>query len=112
MAFLVLLFVEWGSHSLAFSHAYSSDGQAQAVVGYDERGHEDPCKTMVHGSDGTRQERPVPNAGHDITQSDPFFGLSAESRNGDQQKDPRIYRSSVSALSRTVSPPFHPPELS
>jgi hypothetical protein len=111
MAFLILLFVEWGSHSLAFSHAYSPDGQAHAV-GSDESGHEDPCKTMVHGTDGTRQEKPVPNMGHDITLANTFFGASGIERDLFLQKDPRLSRSKVHTLSRAVSPPFHPPELS
>lgn len=108
--FLVLLFVEWGSHSLAFSHAYTPDGQAQAV-GSDEREHEDPCKTMVHGTDGTRQEKPVPNMGHDITVASTFFSPSAIARDLFLENDPQLSRSQVGTLSRTVSPPFHPPEL-
>jgi hypothetical protein len=111
MAFLVLLFVEWGSHGLAFSHAYSPDGQAQAI-GSDERGHEDPCKTMVHGTDGTRQEKPVPTSGHDIKQANIFFALSTSAGGLELEKDPRTSRSKVSGLFRPVSPPFHPPELS
>ena len=111
VAFLVLLFVEWGSHSLAFSHAYSPDGQAQAV-GSEERGHEDPCKTMAQGTDGTRQEKPVPNMGHDTTLANTFFGASAIAKDLFPQKDPRLSQSKVNSLSRTVSPPFHPPELS
>ena len=111
MAFLVLLFVEWGSHSLAFSHSFAPDGQAQAVTS-DERGHEDLCKTMVHGSEGTRQDKPVPNVGHDITQANTFFGLSGIEPSFGLRIDPRLSRSKVSGLSRPLSPPFHPPELS
>ena len=110
MAFLVLLFVEWGSHGLAFSHAYSPDGLVSAV-GADEQGHEDPCKTMVHGTDGSRQERPVPNFGHDLRQATAFFYIPVAALN-DLQPDPRSVRSKVSVLFRPVSPPYHPPELS
>lgn len=110
MAFLVLLFVEWGSHGLAFSHAYAPDGQALAA-GADEQGHEDPCKTMVHGTDGSRQERPVPNLGHDLRQATTFFYIPVSALH-DLPKDPRLLRSKVNGLFRPVSPPFHPPELS
>lgn len=112
MLFLLVLFVEWGSHGLAFSHAYSAEGQAQAVA-FGESDHEDPCKTMIHGPSGTNQERPVPTAGHDITQTNSFFDSSLGSRQLYAAADPTRSRGSkVSELFRPVSPPFHPPELS
>ena len=111
MVFLVLLLVEWGSHGLAFSHSYSLEGQAQAI-GFDEQGHEDPCKTMVHGTDGTRPEKPVPNLGHDVTQANAFFAISAIELRIGLRKDPRLSHAQVNGLFRPVSPPFHPPELS
>ena len=108
--FLALLFIEWGSHGLAFSHAYSVDGQAQSVVS-DQQGHEDPCKTMVHGTDGTRQEKPVPNVGHDVTQASTFFYMSDGADYFGAPNDSGVSREKVRDLFRPPSPPFHPPEV-
>ncbi len=109
-AFLVFLLAEWGSHSVAFAHAYEGEGDA---VYSEESGHEDPCKTLIRCSDGPSENRPVPLIGHDLSQHNALFDHHYKTRRrGGTYKDPRIIRSKISGLSRTLNPPFHPPELS
>jgi hypothetical protein len=110
LAFLALLLVEWGSHNLAFAHAYSDDGQA---VQSQDNPDEDPCKTLILCSDGPRQDHRVPKFGHDILQYSTLFdGLLAAPRWADLYKDPRLRRRPLHPLSRSLDPLFHPPKIS
>ncbi len=107
-AFLIFLLAEWGSHSLAFAHSDKGEGH---VVHAEQGQHEDLCKTLIRCSEGLREQLP-PTAGHYTAQSNPFLDHFANDRRGVSYKDPRIPRSNVSGISRALSPPFHPPEVS
>lgn len=108
--FIVVLFAEWGSHGLAFAHSFSGE---EAAVHSQHEAHEDLCETLIRCSDSSRQEQPVPTFGHDVTQRNHFLDRLTSSRHWDERdKDERIRRSRISDLSRPVSPPFYPPELS
>jgi hypothetical protein len=109
-AFVFVLLAEWGSHSVSYTHAASTEGQA---VYANEGSQEDPCKTLVRCTDGRRQDQKVPNPGHDLSQHNAFLErLSNLKRLNALQLDPLIDRARVSSLFRPPSPPFHPPELS
>jgi hypothetical protein len=105
---MILLLAEWGSHGIIYANATSSEGQA---ISASEDEHEDPCKTLVRCSDGRRQDQ-VPNFAHDGSQHNAIFnGLSSSGRRNGVNDDPRCTRD-ITGLSRPISPPFHPPELS
>ena len=111
VAFLVVLLAEWGSHSLAFAHSALIAGENAVHIQHGD--HDDLCKTLVKCPDGPRKELPSSNGGHDVLPQNP-----AINRLGDADstltlgKDTGSYRPPLRVLSRSVSPPFHPPELS
>ena len=110
-AFLLFLLVEWGSHGLAFAHSASAAKDRAAYS--EEDGHDDPCKTMIRCSDGRRQDQKTPNLGHDKSQYNAFLRHMPDpfDRNAGLNRT-RLPREKVYALTRPISPPFHPPELS
>ncbi len=108
-AFLLVLLVEWGSHSLAFAHAAPPEG---VVAVSSEHEHEDPCKTMIHCSESRRQDQ-VPNPGHDrIQQNSTSFGNAEIDTYLVSNRQPGIFREDANRLFRSIDPPFQPPELS
>lgn len=109
VAFLALLLVEWGSHNLAFAHAYSDDG---AAVQSQDNGHEDPCKTLIQCSDGTRPDQSAPKFAHLLQYGAFGDGLFPVRRWIDLHKDPRLRRRPLHPLVRPSDPLFHPPEIS
>jgi hypothetical protein len=104
--FLLFLFVEWGSHGLAFSHSASSEG---AAIHSSESGHDDPCKTLIRCSDGRQQDLQTPR--YDGSQHTGFLsGLFEAPFRFDNLWPPPPDRDRVDRLDQPESPPFHPPE--
>ena len=109
-AFLFVMLVEWGSHSLAFAHGARTEGM---VAVSSEGGHdEDLCKTMVHSSDGRRQSQ-LPGISHDLIQQNLFAGTGSHFvRRPISDVNPTISREDAHRLFRPIDPPFQPPENS
>ena len=107
-AFLIFLLVEWGSHSLAFSHTGSTEGTA---VHYNENEHDDPCKTLIRCPDGNRQD--APNVRSDGNQHTAFPSTLLRLHGvAGLLEATTIERGKVPLLRPNVRPPFHPPEFS
>lgn len=108
--FLIVFVAELGSHAVICAN-YSSIGEQSISPG--DRGHDDPCKSLIICSDSNRKDQHVPNLGHDIThhnglldaRSGPFSQIGVD-------KDSQIPFSTAHCLFRPPSPPFHPPEIS
>jgi len=109
-AFLCVMLVEWGSHSLAFAHGAQPEGM---VAVSSEGGHnEDLCKTMVHSGDGRRQSQ-LPGIGHDLIQHNLFMASGARLiRRSFADTTSGISREDAHRLFRPIDPPFQPPENS
>lgn len=110
-AFLFVMLVEWGSHSLAFVHGPQPEGMVSVTA---EGEHdEDPCKTMVHGGD-QRGQQSGPRIAHDLLSQRNAFFASIEL--ADQfvflQPLSNLDREDAHRLFRPIDPPFQPPENS
>jgi hypothetical protein len=110
MLFLIVFVAELGSHAVICAN-HSSIGEQS--ISPSERGHDDPCKSLIICSDSKRKDQQVPNFGHDVT---PHNGL-LDARSGPfsqigVDKDPLIPFSTAHCLFRPPSLPFHPPEIS
>ena len=105
-AFLLFLLVEWGSHSLAFSHAATEGASLESS----ETQHEDPCKTLIRCSDGKQPYQVTfrPDNQHNGFLDD-LLGWRPVGR---VMKEPPLVPDPVHSLSRSVNPPFHPPKFS
>ncbi len=105
--FLIFLLVEWGSHSLAFSHS-SFDGGA--AIHSSDTDHDDPCKTLIRCTDGKQLD--PPNLRYDNQHNTFLDGLSELRFVSRVLKPLLVKRERVTSLFRPISPPFHPPEFS
>jgi hypothetical protein len=110
-AFLLLLVVEFGSHGVIFAHSGSSkNGDA---VQSSERGHEDPCGTLIMCSDSRKRDQQVPGVSHDASQHNALFDRLSGMRNlSGIERDQPITFEDANALFRPPLPPFHPPKAS
>ena len=109
-AFLLLLVVEFGSHGLIYAHSPSS--QESAAMQSSERGHEDPCRTMIC-SDGRRRDQQTAKFSHDASQHNTLFDRLAGMRNlSGIERDQPISFEDANAIFRPPLPPFHPPKAS
>jgi hypothetical protein len=107
--FVLVLLAEWGSHGVIFSQR---DQGGETAMSTSERGHEDPCGTMILCSDGRRNDQ-VPSISHDASQHNAYFdNRSNTGRNFVIVADPLRHSSFVFGLSRPPDPAFHPPEIS
>ena len=108
--FLFVFFAEFGSHTLICSNQSSFE---QRSVSVNERGHDDPCKTLVLCRDGQRKDRQLPGFGHDAAQHNALFDRSAYLlADSIILSDVIIPFSTEDGLFRPPDPPFHPPQLS
>lgn len=108
--FLFVFFAEFGSHTLICSNRSSDE---MSSVSANEKGHEDPCKTLVLCSDGSRKDRQLPAFGHDAAQHNALFDRSAYLlADSVVTRDVTIPFSTEDGLFRPPDPPFHPPRLS
>ncbi len=108
--FLFVFFAEFGSHTLICSNQSSNEKSSFSI---NERGHDDPCKTLVLCSDGQRKDRQLPSFGHDAAQHNALFDQSAFPQPDTfDLVEVAIPFSTDDGLFRPPDPPFHPPRLS
>lgn len=108
-AFLFVMLVEWGSHSLAFVHAVPTEG---FVVVSGEIPHQDPCKTMVHNGEQGRQSN-TPTISHYLPYQNRFWtGTDVAFNLLVIAPEPPLDREDAHRLYRPPDPPFLPPEIS
>ena len=108
-AFLCVMLVELGSHSLAFAHAAPISGLVSILN--IEVEHDDPCRTIACCE--SRREQKAPNFQHDLfpygsTIEPSIKAISVAGIN----KEPAILRETASRISRPKDPLLHPPEFS
>jgi len=110
-AFLFVMLVEWGSHSLAFVHGAQPEGLV-AVANEGEH-DDDPCKAMVHGGD-QRGGQPGPKIAHDLLSQRNAFLTGIELADQFVFLPPlsNLDRDAAHRLFRPIDPPFQPPENS
>jgi hypothetical protein len=108
-AFAVLLLAEFASHGLICSGETGSAGQTVSAT---ERGHEDPCRTLVQcGYD--QNNRQLPKFTHDSSQHNALFdGLFELAPAPLIAGDQTIPAESGDPIFRPPDPPFHPPKIS
>lgn len=109
VAFLFVMLVEWGSHSLAFAHAESASGLV-AVAGVDVE-HDDPCRTIIC-CEGRKHEQTTPNSSHDISPYTPIVERDDERLRLDRKLSvPPLLRDGAHGIFRPKNPLLHPPEF-
>lgn len=109
VAFLSVMLVEWGSHSLAFAHAAPPAGStAFSAV---EVEHDDPCRTVVC-CESRKNDQTVPNIAHDISPNS-LLGLpDGQLRFRRAVREPVIPRKNAHGILRPINPLLDPPEFS
>jgi hypothetical protein len=108
--FVLVLLAEWGSHGIIFSQR---EQVGETAMSTSERGHEDPCGTMIVCSDGRRNDQQVPGFSHDSSQHNAYLDNKSNTcRNFVIVADPLRHSSFVYGVSRPPDPAFHPPEIS
>jgi hypothetical protein len=107
--FVLVLLAEWGSHGIIFSQG---DQGGDSSITASDRGHEDPCGTLVLCNDGRRNQQ-VPSLTHDASQHNAYFDNKSNTcRSFVIVADPLRHSSFVFGVSRPPDPAFHPPEIS
>lgn len=109
LAFLFVMLVEWGSHSLAFAHAAPVSGLT-AFSGAEVE-HDDPCRTVVC-CEGRKNDQTVPSISHDISPSSLLDLADGQLRFRRALREPSIHRKDVHGIFRPISPLLDPPEFS
>lgn len=108
--FLLLLFAEWGSHSIIPSTSESPDAP---TISSARHMHDDPCDSLILCPDSGRKDKQMPGAGQEVSHYNFVLDLFPELYPPQPLRELlRIEFSAAAALSRAVGPPFHPPELS
>ena len=102
---------EFGSHSM-ICRDESSSAAGQKTASSTERGHEDPCQTMMRcGYD--QSNRQLPKFSHDASQHnalfDGLFQMTAQAGRSDEQP---TLSNTGEPIFRPPDPPFHPPKIS
>lgn len=108
--FMIVFLAELGSHGVICTNLSSVD--EQTTVSATDKGHEDPCDTLILCRDDNRKDRQTPNLSHDAAQHNALFDRFSDLDLPGFQKDPPIPLTTTTGLFRPPSPPFHPPELS
>lgn len=110
VAFLFVMLVEWGSHSLAFVHAAPITGLV-AVAGSDAE-HDDPCRTIVC-CESRKNDQKAPGFTHDLFPYGSAIECADIGRrlNGLSEVRP-VPREAVDRIFRPKDPLLHPPEFS
>lgn len=110
VAFLFVMLVEWGSHSLAFAHAEPVKG----MVSISQTGaeHDDPCRTTVC-CESRKNDQKAPGFSHDLFP----YGSVLDRADGAPAckflpENPAIPRGATERISRPKDPLLHPPEFS
>lgn len=112
--FLFVLLAEWSSHGMHYASSSSAAGLAgQQSVFTEEDGHDDPCKTLVVCSEGSRKDHKPANPTHNLSQHNGLIDHLSQIRTKiDVHGDPLIPFENAHALFRAPNPPFHPPRIS
>jgi hypothetical protein len=108
--FVLFLLAEFGSHGVAFASHSEADGRS---VSETERGHEDPCATLIVCSNSQQRDQQRQKSVDTWQHNgliDQFAGLrrhvvSSLSHSG-------INFEPAAGLFQPPNPPFHPPKLS
>ena len=107
--FLVCFFAHAGSHVVICA----SHSVGESSFSYSDRGHDDPCRTLVLCSDSRREGKQLRGSGHDMSQYNVLFDLSPQlSPPVELLESERIAHSAGVAVSRPPDPHFHPPQTS
>jgi len=108
--FLILLIAEWGSHVVI--EAPAQYGDAPSITASDTKPG-DLCDTLILCSDSGRREQQSQDAGRQVIQHNGAPDILSNLHLLIAGRSPDSLDFSCShGLSRPVSPPFHPPELS
>jgi len=106
---LVLLLVEWGSHSVSYEHSSSTDAPSITAHG----GHGDICNTLILCSSSSRHDQQNQSLGRDPSQhAAPIDLFAAVSSNFLFRLRSQTDFASGEAIFRPPNTPFHPPEIS
>jgi hypothetical protein len=110
VAFLFVMLVEWGSHSLAFVHAAPITGLVS--VGGSDAEHDDPCRTIVC-CESRKNDQKAPGFTHDLFPYGSAIECAGIGRrlNGSSEVRP-VPREAVDRIFRPKDPLLHPPEFS
>lgn len=109
--FLVVMLVEWGSHSLAFAHSGSSRGMI--AINAPEPEHDDPCRTLTTCCERSNNGGTVVSPAHHLPTYNSYVELN--------EPVPALTRALIFSLParedaqrifRPKDPLLHPPELS
>lgn len=110
VAFLSVMLVEWGAHSLAFAHAAPAIGLI--VITGSEIEHDDPCRTTVC-CESRKNDQKAPGFAHDLfpcgSVLDRPFG---ESQISLLAEEPPFIKQPADRIFRPKDPLLHPPEYS
>ena len=110
VAFLFVMLVEWGSHSLAFAHAAPVSGLISVSGG--EAEHEDPCRTIVC-CESRRNDQKVPGISHDLFPcSSAIEHANGEPRINLLSEEPVPSHNAADGIFRPKDPLLDPPEFS
>lgn len=109
VAFLFVLLVEWGSHSLAFVHSPAATGLVAVDVDVE---HDDPCRSMAC-CERRKGEKPASSFFHDLKPSNSIIDIAIEAACEEDLRDvASIPRDDAHRIFRPSEPPLLPPELS
>lgn len=107
--FLFFLLAEFGSHAMIHAYPPSNDKRSMSAT---ERGHDDLCRTLILCSDSRRKDQQMPNLSQDLTHTALLDLRSDLCPQTSLSDNPTIPNGTGEAIFRSISPPFHPPELS
>ena len=109
--FLVVMLVEWGSHSLAFAHSGTPGGLI--AVNAPEPEHDDPCPTLTTCCERSNNGSTVISPAHHIPSYNSYVELYDPVPSW--TRDPFVApadREDARRIFRPKDPLLHPPELS
>lgn len=96
----------------ASSSAAAGFGDEQSVVA-NETAHDDPCKTLVICSEGSRKDHKPANLTHNSSQHNGLIDHLSQIRTKiDVHDNPVIPFESAHVIFRPPNLPFHPPRVS
>lgn len=109
--FLVVMLVEWGSHSLAFAHSGWPTGLV--AITNPEPHHDDPCRTLTDCCQSRKQGGTVLSPTHHLPSFSSFSELIRfVPAHSSEFLTPTEFTTDVRRIFRPKDPLLHPPELS
>lgn len=111
LMFLVVMLVEWGSHSLAFAHSGSTQGMI--AINATEPEHDDPCRSLTTCCERSGNGSTVLSPAHHVPSYNSYVGLydPVPSWTRDLIVTAPV-REDARRIFRPKDPLLHPPELS